>query len=103
MTEIERLLEHDAAGDPITGLRWMRKTTAKVAAQLMPARHSGKRTHGRPIAPQAESFAAREPGRSWARATRIETGSSATSLNCASASVGRAIRLLVWMPRNGKW
>jgi hypothetical protein len=27
-------LEHDSAGDPITGLRWMRKTTANVAAQL---------------------------------------------------------------------
>jgi Rhodopirellula transposase DDE domain len=34
MAEIERLLEHDTAGDPMTGLRWMRKTTAKVAAQL---------------------------------------------------------------------
>jgi hypothetical protein len=34
MAEIERLLEHDTAGDPITGLRWMRKTTAKVATQL---------------------------------------------------------------------
>jgi hypothetical protein len=35
MTEIERLLEHDTAGDPMTGLRWMRKTTANVAAQLV--------------------------------------------------------------------
>ena len=34
MAEIERLLEHDTAGDPMTGLRWMRKTTAKVATQL---------------------------------------------------------------------
>ena len=34
MAEIERLLEHDTAGDPMTGLRWMRKTTVKVAAQL---------------------------------------------------------------------
>ncbi len=34
MAEIERLLEHDTAGDPMTGLRWMRKTTANVAAQL---------------------------------------------------------------------
>jgi hypothetical protein len=28
------LLETDTAGDPMTGLRWMRKTTANVAAQL---------------------------------------------------------------------
>jgi hypothetical protein len=28
------LLEHDTAGDPITGLRWMRKTTTNVASQL---------------------------------------------------------------------
>jgi hypothetical protein len=34
MAEIERLLEHDTAGDPMTGLRWMRKTTEKVATQL---------------------------------------------------------------------
>jgi hypothetical protein len=34
MHTIERLLETDTAGDPMTGLRWMRKTTANVAAQL---------------------------------------------------------------------
>lgn len=34
MAAIERLLEHDTAGDPMTGLRWMRKTTANVAEQL---------------------------------------------------------------------
>jgi hypothetical protein len=34
MAEIERLLERDTAGDPMTGLRWMRKTTTKVATQL---------------------------------------------------------------------
>ena len=34
MQAIERLLEHDTAGDPMTGLRWTRKTTAKVASQL---------------------------------------------------------------------
>jgi len=34
MAAIERLLEHDTAGDPMTGLRWTRKTTANVAAQL---------------------------------------------------------------------
>jgi len=34
MAEIERLLEHDTAGDPMTGLRWMRRTTTNVATQL---------------------------------------------------------------------
>ena len=34
MPTIEQLLEPDTAGDPMTGLRWMRKTTANVAAQL---------------------------------------------------------------------
>ena len=34
MAEIERLLEPDTAGDPISGLRWTRRTTAKIAAQL---------------------------------------------------------------------
>jgi len=27
-------MQHDTAGDPITGLKWTRKTTAKVAAEL---------------------------------------------------------------------
>ena len=27
-------MEHDTAGDPISGLKWTRKTTAKIAAQL---------------------------------------------------------------------
>ncbi len=31
---IAALLEDDTAGDPITGLKWTRKTTAKVAAEL---------------------------------------------------------------------
>jgi hypothetical protein len=31
---IEFLLEYDTAGDPITGLRWSRRTTAKVALAL---------------------------------------------------------------------
>ena len=31
---IAQLLEHDTAGDPISGLKWMRKTTEKVAEQL---------------------------------------------------------------------
>jgi Rhodopirellula transposase DDE domain len=34
MAQIERLLEHDTAGDPISGLKWTRKTTAKIAVQL---------------------------------------------------------------------
>jgi hypothetical protein len=32
---IERLLEPDAAGDPISGLRWTHRTTAKIAAHLL--------------------------------------------------------------------
>src|SRR5204862_7439506 len=31
---IEILLEHDTAGDPITGLKWTRKTTQKIAEVL---------------------------------------------------------------------
>ena len=31
---IEFLLEYDTAGDPVTGLKWSRRTTAKVAAAL---------------------------------------------------------------------
>lgn len=31
---IEKLLEHDRAGCPMTGLQWTRRTTAKIAAEL---------------------------------------------------------------------
>jgi len=31
---IEELLEHETAGDPMTGLLWTRKTTRKIAAEL---------------------------------------------------------------------
>jgi len=34
VTLIEFLLENDTAGDPITGLKWSRRTTAKVAMAL---------------------------------------------------------------------
>lgn len=34
MTTIEALLAYDTAGDPITGLRWSRRTTAKIAEWL---------------------------------------------------------------------
>ena len=34
MTTIEDLLAEDTAGDPITGLRWSRRTTATIAEQL---------------------------------------------------------------------
>ncbi len=34
MTLIEYLLEYDTAGDPITGVKWSRRTTAKVALAL---------------------------------------------------------------------
>src|SRR5437867_1945251 len=34
VTVIERLLEHDTAGDPITGLKWSRRTIDKIAECL---------------------------------------------------------------------
>jgi hypothetical protein len=31
---IETLMQHDTAGDPMSGLKWTRKTTSKIAAEL---------------------------------------------------------------------
>jgi hypothetical protein len=31
---IGRLMEHDTAGDPVSGIKWTRRTTEKVAAEL---------------------------------------------------------------------
>jgi len=41
-------MRHDTAGDPITGLKWSRRTTAKIAAELTTAGIAvGKNTVGR--------------------------------------------------------
>lgn len=34
IARIEELLEHETAGDPMTGLKWTRRTTEKIAEQL---------------------------------------------------------------------
>ena len=34
IAHIEALMDHETAGDPVRGLKWTRRTTAKVAAQL---------------------------------------------------------------------
>ena len=34
IAHIEALMDHETAGDPVRGLRWTRRTTAKVAAEL---------------------------------------------------------------------
>jgi len=43
-------MRHDTAGDPITGLKWSRRTTAKIAEELTTAGIVvGKNTVGRPL------------------------------------------------------
>jgi transposase len=34
MARIEQLMEHETAGDLISGLKWTQRSTAKVAAEL---------------------------------------------------------------------
>ena len=34
ITRIQELMAHETAGDPMTGLKWTRRTTAKVAEEL---------------------------------------------------------------------
>ena len=34
IARIEELMEYETAGDPITGLKWTRKTTEKIAEEL---------------------------------------------------------------------
>lgn len=36
ISRIEELMEQDTAGDPITGLKWTRRTTEKIAEELEP-------------------------------------------------------------------
>jgi hypothetical protein len=92
MAEIERLLDHDTAGDPMTGLRWMRKTTANVATQLS---RLGIEVSARTVARllrklrfslrvNQKKLGARHPDRD--RQFRYIS-------SCASVSTGRATRL----------
>ena len=34
ITKIEELMKHDTAGDPMTGVKWTRRTTDKIACEL---------------------------------------------------------------------
>jgi len=43
---IEKLMEYETAGDPITGLKWTRKTTEKIANELKSFGISVGRTTG---------------------------------------------------------
>src|SRR5262249_12611460 len=49
MAEIEKLLEPDTAGDPISGLRLTRRTTSTIAAELLRLRI---RASARQVAPK---------------------------------------------------
>jgi hypothetical protein len=102
MTEIERLLEHDTAGDPMTGLRWMRRTTTNVAAQLS---RLGIQVSARTVARllrklhfslrvNQKKLGARHPDRD--RQFRY-----ITKLRQRFRRQGNPI--IVWMPRNGNW
>ncbi len=48
ISRIEELMCHDTAGDPVTGLKWSRRTTRKIAAELTAASiAASKNTVGR--------------------------------------------------------
>jgi transposase len=34
VAKIEQLMQYETAGDPISGLKWTRKTTEKISAEL---------------------------------------------------------------------
>ena len=34
ISRIEEIMQHETAGDPMNGLKWTRRTTAKIAAEL---------------------------------------------------------------------
>ena len=44
---IATLMEHETAGDPVSGCKWTRKTTAKIAIEL---HHAGIRVSAKTVA-----------------------------------------------------
>jgi len=90
MAEIERLLEPDTAGDPISGLRWTRRTTAKIAAQLLRLRiRVSARTVARLL--RKLHFSLRVNRKRSAPDTPSATRSSPRSTNCVGVFAGRGI------------
>ena len=47
---IEELMRHDTAGDPITGVKWSRRTTRKIAAELSTLGIASEQEHRGPPA-----------------------------------------------------
>ncbi len=58
--EIERLMKYETAGDPITGLKWTRKTTQKIAAELKSIDIKVSPNTGRKAFKRNEIFIARQ-------------------------------------------
>ena len=97
-----KLLEHDTAGDPLTGLRWMRKTTSNVAAQLGKLGvHVSPRTVARLL--RKLKFSLRVNHKKLGPSTLIATVSSAGSPDSAGCLANKAIRLSASTPRSVSW
>jgi hypothetical protein len=98
---IHKLMEKETAGDPISGVKWTRKTTGKIAGQL-------KRL-GIAVSRNAVGRLLRRMNYSL-RTNRktISAGSTSDrhrqSAICAGNGIGlksEEIRFLAWMPKRG--
>ena len=58
---IHKLMERETAGDPISGMKWTRKSTEQIARQLKPVGDCRRPQHGRTVAPANEVFPAYQP------------------------------------------
>ncbi len=92
IARIEELMKHDIAGDPITGVKWTRRTTRKIAKEL--------RAVGIQISPQTVAriletldYSLRVNHKKVSQAPgRIGTSSSNTSPSSGRASVSVTCR-----------
>ena len=93
-------MDHETAGDPVRGLKWTRRTTAKVAAELCKL---GTHICARTVAPASQEdgiLAARQPQEACgAPRTRTATTSSTTSPNCVSGAPPTTRRSSASTPR----
>src|SRR6266478_7005484 len=103
VTLIEFLLEYDTAGDPITGLKWSRRTTAKVAMALS--------DFGVLVSPSTVARLLHQMGYSLrvnhkklsTDHSPIATISSSTSAICATDFSAVVSPSLAWIPKNANW
>ena len=97
-------MEHDTAGDPVSGIKWTRRTTEKIADELQRRGHRRMRQHRRHTCSNSSASGCGSTTRSSpTAATQAETTSSPTSPPSGNTSPPMAGPSSASTPNTGSW